>query len=63
MKIKHVDVEFDENGDPTIAPQGYAGRECLEATEAAERALGMANRDRKATADMRKRPNTRTVAR
>lgn len=60
---KYIDVEIDEEGNPTIAPKGYAGRECTEATKPAERALGLIDPKRRETPDMRKRPAGRKVVR
>ena len=61
MKQKHVDIEFDDYGKPTIEVAGVHGRECLQATAAIEKALGLDNIDRTATADMAKRPERTNV--
>ena len=63
MAEKIISVEFDEAGDPTIRPTGFAGRECTVATEAAEDALGLVDSKRVETADMRRQPDRQKVTR
>lgn len=41
MAKKEIHVEVDmESGDIVIMPQGFAGKECFQATEDLERGLG-----------------------
>lgn len=44
MAIKEIIVTVDTHGQVTIAPKGYKGKSCLEATKQIEEALGIAGK-------------------